>query len=117
VLAHLEAGRLRALGVTSESRFARLPDVPTFAEAGYPQLEAFEWIGLLAPAGTPKPIIDKLNGAVGEALKVPGVQEAFHKLGVASKAVSPQEFGSFMAGETRKWAEVVARAGIKAEEP
>jgi len=117
VLAHLEAGRLRALGVTSESRFAQLPDVPTFAEAGYPQLEAFEWIGLLAPAGTLKPIIDKLSGAVGEALKARDVQEAFRKLGVAGKAVSPQEFGSFMAGETRKWAEVVARAGIKAEEP
>jgi tripartite-type tricarboxylate transporter receptor subunit TctC len=115
MLPHIEAGQLRALAVTSESRIAQIPDVPTVGEAGYPQLVTTFWTGLLAPAGTPQPIIQKLNAAINDGLKAPDVQASVHKLGVDTKAVTPQEFSAFMAAETHKWAQVVAQAGIKGE--
>jgi tripartite-type tricarboxylate transporter receptor subunit TctC len=115
VLADIQAGKLRALGVTSDSRTAQIPDVPTFAEMGYPRLTATEWLGILAPAGTPEPIIQKLNAAINEGLKPPDVQASLNKLGVETRAVSPAQFKSFMAAETQKWAQVVAQAGIKGE--
>lgn len=115
LLPHIEAGKLRALAVTSVSRIAQIPTVPTVAEAGYPQLAATLWTGLLAPAGTPQPIVEKLNAAINDGLKTPDAQESLHKLGVSTHAVTPQEFGAFMAAETHKWAQVVAKAGIKGE--
>ncbi len=115
MLPHIESGKLRALAVTSENRVAQIPTVPTVSETGYPQLAATLWTGLLAPAGTPQPIVQKLNSAVNEALKTPDAQDSLHKLGVASKVVTPQEFGAFMGEETHKWAQVVAKAGIKGE--
>jgi tripartite-type tricarboxylate transporter receptor subunit TctC len=115
VLSHLEAGTLRALAVTSDSRLARISNVPTFAEAGYPRLTATEWIGLLAPAGTPEPIIQKLNSAVNEGLNATDAQVILHRLDLESRAVSPQEFKAFMIAETHKWTQVVAQAGIKGE--
>jgi tripartite-type tricarboxylate transporter receptor subunit TctC len=101
--------------VSSDQRFAQLPNVPTFKELGYPQLTATEWLGLLAPAGTPEPIIRKLNSAVNQAMQKPSVRASLQKLGVESKAVTPQAFKTFMAAETQKWAQVVAKAGIKAQ--
>jgi tripartite-type tricarboxylate transporter receptor subunit TctC len=115
MLPHIEAGKLRALAVTSERRIAQIPAVPTVGEAGYPQLAATLWTGLLAPAGTPQPIIEKLNSAINDGLKTAGAQDSLHKLGVESHAVTPQEFSAFMAAETHKWAQVVAKAGIKGE--
>ncbi len=115
MLPHIEAGKVRALAVTSETRIPQLPDVPTVSEAGYPRLAATLWTGLLAPAGTPAPIVDKINAAMNGGLKTPEAQEALHKLGVESRAVTPQEFATFMAAETRKWAAVVAQAGVKGE--
>jgi tripartite-type tricarboxylate transporter receptor subunit TctC len=115
VLSHLDVGKLRALGITSDKRIAQVSSVPTFVEAGYPQLTATEWIGLLAPAGTPRPIIEKLNSAVNNSLKAPEVREAFQRLGLESRAVSPQEFKTFMTEETAKWAQVIAQTGIKGE--
>lgn len=115
VLAHIASGKLRALGVSTETRFAQLPDVPTFVEQGYPRLTATEWLGLLAPAGTPEPIVQKLNAAVNQAMQTPETRAILQKLGVESKAVTPQEFKTFMAAETRKWAQVVAEAGIKGQ--
>ena len=115
VLAHIQLGKLRALGVSSDTRLTDLPDVPTFAEQGYPQLSATEWLGLLAPRGTPDPIVQKLNTAVNQALRMPDARAALQKLGVETKAVTPQEFKRFMAAETQKWAKVVAAAGVKGE--
>jgi tripartite-type tricarboxylate transporter receptor subunit TctC len=115
VLAHIQAGRLLAPAVTSDKRLAQIPDVPTFAEAGYPQLTATEWLGLLAPAGTPEPIIEKLNAALNGGLQAADAQASLQKLGLDTKAVSPHEFKAFLAAETRKWAQVVAQAGIKGE--
>jgi tripartite-type tricarboxylate transporter receptor subunit TctC len=115
VMAHLESGKLRALGLSTETRFAQLPDVPTFIELGYPRLSATEWLGLLAPAGTPEPIVQRLNSTVNRAMQTPEARASLQKLSVESKAVTPQEFKAFMAAETRKWGQVVTDANIKAE--
>lgn len=114
LLVHIEAGKLVALAVTSDRRIAQLSNVPTFGESGYPQLTESLWTGLLAPAGTPMPIIQKLSGALDQSLKAPEVVNAYKKLDVETKMMGPAELASFMAAETRKWANVVARSGIKA---
>jgi tripartite-type tricarboxylate transporter receptor subunit TctC len=115
MLPHIEAGRLRALAISSASRITQIPNVPTVAEAGYPQLTESLWTALLAPAATPEPIIQKLNGALNESVKTPEVQRAYANLDVVTRTLSPQELRTFMAEEVRKWAQVVARAGIKGE--
>ena len=115
LLPHIEAGKLRALAVTSEQRLPQLPNIPTFSEAGYPQLTASLWTGLLAPTGTPSPIIQKLSSALNETLKAPAVLKAYDKLDVATKNLTPEQLASFMAAETRRWAQVIAKAGIKAQ--
>lgn len=115
LLAHIEAGKLRALAVTSERRIQQLPNTPTFSEAGYPQLTASLWTALLAPAGTPAPVVQKLNAAINEVLNTPDVRNAYEKLDIVTRAVSPQDLRAFMAEETRKWAQIVAQAGIKGE--
>jgi len=115
VAAHLESGKLRALGLSTDTRFAQLPNVPTFIEQGYPRLSATEWLGLLAPAGTPEPIVQRLNSAVNQAMQTPDARASLRKLSVETKAVTPQEFKTFMAAETRKWGQVVADANIKGE--
>src|SRR5262249_16212390 len=112
---HLESGKLRALGVSSDTRFAQLPNVPTFIEQGYSRLSATEWLGLLAPAATPEPIVQKLNSAVNRAMQMHDAPAALRKLSVEPKAVTPQEFKTFMAAETQKWRQVVADADIKAK--
>lgn len=114
LLAHIEAGKLAALAVTSDRRIAQLPTIPTFSEAGYPQLTASLWTGLLAPAGTPAPILRKLNSSLTASLQAPDVISAYKRLDVETKMMAPAELASFMAAETRKWADVIARSGIKA---
>jgi len=115
VAAHLESGKLRALGLSTDTPFAQLPNVPTFIEQGYSRLSATEWLGLLAPAGTPEPIVQRLNSAVNQAMQTPDARASLRKLSVETKAVTPQEFKTFMVAETRKWAQVVADANIKGE--
>ena len=115
LLAHIQAGKVRALAVTSEKRIPQLPNMPTFAESGYPQLTESLWTGLLAPAGTPAPIIQKISSALDEALKTPDVTKAYQRLDVETKIVAPAALGSFMATETHKWAQIIAKAGIKAQ--
>jgi tripartite-type tricarboxylate transporter receptor subunit TctC len=115
MLPHIESGKLRPLAVTSASRIPQLPNVPTTREAGYPQLAATLWTGLLAPAGTPQPIVEKLNSAVNAGLESADAQASLHKLGVETRAISPADFKTFMAAETRKWAQVVSQAGIKGD--
>jgi tripartite-type tricarboxylate transporter receptor subunit TctC len=115
LLSHIEAGRLRPLAVTSPARSALLPDVPTMAEIGMPRLETMLWSGMLAPAGTPAPILARLNAALNEAMQSAPAKESLQKLGAEPKAMSAPEFAAFMEAETRRWAGVVADAGIKAQ--
>jgi tripartite-type tricarboxylate transporter receptor subunit TctC len=115
LLTHIAAGKLRGLAITSERRIPQLPNVPTFAEAGYPQLTESLWTGLMAPAGTPAPIVATLNAAINDVQKTPEVQQAYARLDVGTKIVSPDEFKTFMAAETKKWAQVISAAGIKGE--
>jgi tripartite-type tricarboxylate transporter receptor subunit TctC len=107
------AGRLRALAVTSPKRLANFPNIPTVAELGYPGFEAATWSGLVAPAGTPQAIIDKLNAAANKAL---GNAEMKHKLfedGSTPLGGTPKQFGEFIKSEHAKWGAAVRDAGIK----
>ena len=115
LLSHIEAGKLRALAVTTEQRMTQLPDVPTMKELGYPRLTTYLWTGLLAPAHTPPAIVDKINATLTQAEQSPDLKANLEKLGAEPKPMSAAEFAAFMADETKKWAEVVEKAGIKAQ--
>jgi tripartite-type tricarboxylate transporter receptor subunit TctC len=115
VVPQVRAGRLKAYAVTSTSRFAALPDVPTAAEAGLPGFEATAWYGLLAPAKTPRAIIDKLNRSIVEILRTPQTAEAFLAQGAEAAPGTPEEFGAWIRSEISKWARVVKEAGLRPE--
>ena len=112
---HIKTGKLRALGVGSKDRSKVLPDVPAVAEAGVPTYEAVNWWGIVAPAGTPQPIIDKLHAALTAAQDSPEVEKQFASEGATVVKKSPAEFGAFMTAEMTKWEQVVKKGGIKAE--
>ena len=102
-----------ALAVGGRLRVPALPDLPTMSELGYPQIEADNWYGMVAPARTPRPIIAKLNAAAVAAMKAPEVQEKLATQGAILIGDSPAEFADFMRSEIAKWAKVVQTAGIK----
>ncbi len=112
---HIKTGKLRALGVGSKQRSKVLPDVPSVSEAGVPSYEAVNWWGIVAPAGTPQPIIEKLHAALTAAQDSPEVEKQFATEGAVVVKKSPAEFGAFMVSETQKWEQVVKKGGIKAE--
>jgi tripartite-type tricarboxylate transporter receptor subunit TctC len=112
---HIKTGKLRALGVGSKDRSKVLPDVPAVAEAGVPTYEAVNWWGIVAPAGTPQPIIDKLHAALTASQDTAEVEKQFASEGATVVKKSPAEFGAFMASEMSKWEQVVKKGGIKAE--
>ena len=112
---HVKQGKLKALAVTTKTRAAALPDVPTMAEAGFPGFEAVAWFGLLAPAGTPKPIVDRLNREVVATLRSPDIKDRLAAMGATTVGDSPEEFGRFMAAESDKWGPIVKRAQIELE--
>jgi tripartite-type tricarboxylate transporter receptor subunit TctC len=101
--------QVRALATTGETRSSVLPDVPTAEEAGVPGYRATIWLGLMAPAGTPKPIIDKLNAAVNAAVKRPEIVKLWKEQGAVPMAMTPEEFDKFLRGDIVKWAEVVKK--------
>jgi tripartite-type tricarboxylate transporter receptor subunit TctC len=111
-IAHIRAGEVRALAVTTAARSAALPDIPTIADT-VPGYESSGWAGVGAPTNTPAEIVRLLNGAIGEGLADPKVQASLAALGAAPMAMSPAEFGKFLADETGKWAKVVKFANIK----
>jgi tripartite-type tricarboxylate transporter receptor subunit TctC len=111
----VQAGQLKALGTTGKTRSSVLPNVPTIAEAGVPDYEATIWLGLMAPAGTPKPIIDKLNGEITKVLALSDVKENWAKQGAVPMTMSPEEFDKYLRADIEKWAGVVKASGIKAE--
>lgn len=112
---HIKTGKLKALGVGSKQRSKVLPDVPSVSEAGVPTYEAVNWWGIVAPAGTPQPIIDKLHKALTAAQDSPEVEKQFAAEGAVVVKKSPTEFGAFMVSEMKKWEQVVKKGGIKAE--
>lgn len=115
VVGHLKAGRVRALATTGSKRAQLLPDVPTIAESGYPGYEAMNWYAYVAPAKTPKGIIDRLNREIVKALTAPDVVALLHKQGLEPSSSSPEELGRYIKSEYETWGKVVKQAGIKAE--
>ena len=111
----IKSGQLRPLGTGGTKRSPVLPDVPTIAEAGVPDYTATTWWGIVAPAGTPKPVIDKLYAKVQEALKAPSLQEAFAREGASTVTMTSAEFQDFMKAEIAKWAAVVKEGHITAQ--
>jgi|SRR5215467_3333220 len=115
LIPHIEAGKLKALAVADEARDPQLPNVPTTIESGFPKLQATFWIGVLAPAGTPTIIVNKLNAEINTIMKTNEAEAILAKLSARPKVGSPEDFAAFMAAETQKWAAVVTGANIKAE--
>ena len=109
---HIQSGKLKALAVTTKERAPALPSVPTMAESGYASFEAVAWFGVLAPAGTPAPIVDRLSREINAVLQMPEVNAKLVSMGANVAGTSPAEFRSFMAAEINKWVPVVKRANI-----
>jgi tripartite-type tricarboxylate transporter receptor subunit TctC len=112
---NVKAGQVRALGTSGAVRSGVLPDVPTIAEAGLPGYDATIWLGVMAPAGTPKPVVDKLNAEINKALFNPDTKAAWAKQGAAPIIMTPAEFDQYLRTDIEKWAKVIQTAGIKAQ--
>jgi tripartite-type tricarboxylate transporter receptor subunit TctC len=113
VVTNVKAGKIRALAVTGRTRAPQLPDVPTMAESGYPDLIVTSWQAAAAPAKTPRDIVARLNEASVKALRSPEVRERLTQIGFDVVAGTPEEFGKFMKDEVDRWTRVVKRGGIK----
>lgn len=109
---HIQSGKFRALAVTSAERVPELPDVPTLREAGIDDMVVTAWFGLMAPAGTPAPVIDKLAGAAREVLALPDVQQRFRAMGGQPGGNTPAEFAAFIDAERERWHATVQAAGL-----
>jgi len=112
-LHHIRAGKLRALAVTGPKRSPALAEVPTISEQGFPGVEATAWYGVLAPAGTPKPVITRLHGELVRILKQPDVVQKLDGLGFEIVASTPEQFGAYIRTEIKKWEKVVRASGAK----
>jgi tripartite-type tricarboxylate transporter receptor subunit TctC len=112
---HVRSGKLKALGVGSSKRMPAMPDVPTIAEAGVPGYEANNWWGILAPAGTPAPVLDRLYKEITAIQDSPETRKRFELEGAEVVRMKPAEFATFVTQETEKWTRVVKEAGIKPE--
>jgi tripartite-type tricarboxylate transporter receptor subunit TctC len=110
---NVAAGQVRALATTGKTRSSVLPDVPTADEAGVAGYEATIWLGLMAPAATPKPIIDKLNAAVNTAIQRPDIVKLWKDQGAVPMAMTPEAFDKFLRGDIAKWADVVKQFADK----
>jgi len=111
----IQAGRVKALGTTGKVRSAILPDVPTLSEAGVPGYEATIWIGVMAPAGTPQPIVTRLSTEINKILGRADVRAAWKKQGANTMVMTPEQFGTYVQSEIDKWAKVIQANGIKPE--
>ena len=112
---HIRSGRLRALAVVAPQRLPAFPDVPTAAEAGLQNYEVTTWYGILAPAATPRPIVTRLNGELVKIMHAPEVKERLAGLGTDPVTSTPDEFAAYIRQEIAKWADVIRKAGLKAE--
>ena len=114
VRGHVQSGKLVAVGMATAQRSVYAPNVPTLAEQGV-KLESSSWNGLLAPAGVPDAIVQRMNAAINDAMKQASVVEALNKAGIAARTGTPQQFGDFLTGEIARYAEVIRQGGITAE--
>jgi len=112
---YVRGGKLRALAVTSQKRFAGFADVPTVAESGYPGFDSFEWWGLLGPAGLPKEVLTKLNAEIDRVMNLADVQARFAEIGTSYIGGTPEQAGAFYRTEMAKWSKVAQAAGLKPE--
>ena len=110
---HLQSGKLRALAVPGKARAATLPDVPTMADAGYPEVDGVTFNGIFAPKATPRPVVERLSGVVRAALEKQSAIDQLAALGSQARGSTPEEFTRFLQGETRQWGELVRAANIK----
>ena len=115
IVSHVRAGKLKALATTGKTRSAVTPEVPTVAEAGVPGYEATIWLGLMAPAATPRSVVEKLNAEIVKILNSPEVKENWSKQGAAPMAMTPEQFDKFLRDDIAKWAGVVKATGMKVE--
>jgi tripartite-type tricarboxylate transporter receptor subunit TctC len=115
VLPQAEAGKLRIVAVASDARVRQSPDVPTTIESGFDNLTGDYWAGIVAPAGTPASIIDKLNIAINDIMQSSEIEAALSKLGAQASLGSPQEFATFLAVERGKWSSIIQTAGIRVD--
>jgi tripartite-type tricarboxylate transporter receptor subunit TctC len=111
-LPQIKGGKLRPLAVASAKRVAALPDLPTIAESGYPGFEAWAWQGFVAPAGTPKPVVAKLNGAFAKVMNDPAIKQRLSESGFEPQTSTPEEFARYMKSEIAKWAKVIRESHI-----
>src|SRR5258708_3274336 len=112
---YAKAGRLRILAVTSPKRLAAFPEVPTFEESAVPGMTIEHWWGVMAPARTPGPVVDKLHAAIVQALNAADVRERFAALAVEPRTNTPEQFRALLESDLKRWADVVRNAGIKPE--
>jgi len=113
LLGHIRSGKLKALALTSAKRSQALPDVPTSAEMGYPNVTSDNWYGLVAPAATPQDILRRIHAAAAAALRSPAVVEQFAKVSGVASPGTPQEYAAFLAAEQAKWSKIVSAIGFK----
>jgi len=114
-IGHIRGGKLRALAITSATRYPELPDLPTMQEAGVPGYEATAWFGVMAPKGTPREAVMRINGEVNKALAQPDTKEKLLQQGAIAQPWTPEQFGDFIHNEIVKWAKVVKASGAKVE--
>lgn len=115
IVPQAQAGKLRVLAIAGDRRLKQMPEVPTTGESGIPNLVGGFWSGLVAPAGTPKPIVEEINAAVIEAMQSQALQAAMEWLGATHQPGTPAEFGRFISAETGKWTAIISASGIKVE--
>jgi tripartite-type tricarboxylate transporter receptor subunit TctC len=116
LLPHIKAGKLRALAVTTQRRSSVLPDVPTVSETGVlPGMDAAAWYGVLAPKGTPQPVVDRLHKELDAAMRNPQVVSRFRDLGADPLGMDANSFGAYLAAETRRWGSLIQKLGLRAD--
>jgi tripartite-type tricarboxylate transporter receptor subunit TctC len=113
---NVRAGKLKALATSGKTRSAVLPEVPTLNEAGVPGYDAVIWLGIMAPAGTPRPIVEKLNAEITRAVNSPEMREAWGKQGAVAMSMTPEEFTRFLREDIEKWARIVKISGAKPDQ-
>jgi tripartite-type tricarboxylate transporter receptor subunit TctC len=115
IVGQVNAGKLKGLATTGKTRSPVTPNIPTVAEAGVPGYEATIWLGLMAPAATPRPIVEELSSAVNKVINAPDVKQTWAKQGAVPMGMTPDEFGRFLRADIEKWAKLVKETGMHVE--